>query len=378
MKYYNRNKKDDLTRIAFWITIAFIVIAPIENILRTEQYVYIVGIILLGSCILKRKMIIKNNSAIWACYLIYYFVACAWSVNQNVVSGIPVVAAELLFLMMQLQFKYTGNDFEIIKRAFIIQGWILLLLCMTFGSYMDNRFWLKSASSGADPNYLSGWFIIPICYSIEYLFSRKTKSIIKLMIVFQIVLSFYFIMQSASKSGLITNAIAVVAATLYTVKGTIKKHPFRAGLIVVLMIIGIMVALNYMPAYLVTRFKRGSGSLSGRIPMWISVMNSLINNPLALIFGFGTGSVSYHTGTGMVSHNTFLDIFCNQGLIGLTIVLFLMFSNLKYKWRSRPYATIALLSMSVLVFTLSAFNTRFFCFILFIIGANISNEDGHK
>lgn len=240
---------------------------------------------------------------------------------------------------------------------------------------MDSRFWLKSASSGADPNYLSGWFIIPLCFNVEYLFSNKTEFIVKLMMFLQIVLVFYFIMQTASKSCLIANAVAVILAGLFTVKETAKRYPVRAVVIIMLMVAAVVFALDHMPTYLLSRLTSGIGSMTGRVPMWRTLGHKFIDDPIGGVFGFGSSSVSYYTGTGLVAHNTFLDILCNQGLIGLIPLHVFMFGHMKEKWESRLYAMIALFAMSVLIFTVSAFNTRFFLLMMFLIGANIYCEE---
>ena len=59
-------------------------------------------------------------------------------------------------------------------------------------------------------------------------------------------------------------------------------------------------------------------------------------------------------------------------------MLVFMFFGLREKWRSRPYVVVALISMSVLIFTLSAFSTRFVMFMLFLIGAEIFDEDDNE
>ena len=366
------------SRLPLLVNILFILVAPIENIYRTEQYVYIVGIVALGACLFFRRSFKLNSSKYWLYFMIYAFIACLWSKNTGAYASLLTMYAQLLFLILQLQFPYSSEDYQKIKVAFLVQNWILIALCFRFGSYMDSRFWLKSALSGADPNYLSGWFIIPLCYAVEFLFSEKTKLWQKAVVVAQIVVSFYFIMQTASKSGLITNAFAIALATLYTLRDTVRKHPLRALLVVVAFIAGVALVINYMPAYLLSRLSNRDLTLSGRTKWWSEIMGRLLGNPLGLIFGYGTSSVALYTSSGMVSHNTFLDIFFNQGLIGLTLMLVFMFSGLREKWRSRPYVVVALISMSVLIFTLSAFSTRFVMFMLFLIGAEIFDEDDNE
>lgn len=312
--------KLNVDKIAFWVTMLFIMVAPVENILRTEQIFYVIGIFLLGLCVVNRHRLYIDDSKYILLLMVYMFLTCYWSVDENAFGSLVVIYAELLFLFLQLQFRYSKDEYKKIKIAFLIQNWILLFLCFTNGSYMDNRFWLKSATSGADPNYLSGWFVIPLCFAVEYLFSENVKKVWKIALITQIVLSFYFIMQTASKSGLITNACVAAIATIYTSRKLIKEHPGRAVFIIALFTIAVIIAINHMPTYLVQRLTNGDTTGTGRFPMWLTLAREMINNPIKMIFGFGTGSVKYYTGKGLVSHNTFLDVLFNEGFLGFSIL----------------------------------------------------------
>lgn len=367
--------KLNVNKIAFWLTMLFIVVSPIENILRTEQIFYVIGILILGFCVVNRRQLYADNSKYILLLMAYMFFTCYWSTEDNAFGSLVVIYAELLFLFLQLQFRYSKDEYKKIKMAFLIQNWILLLLCFTNGSYMDNRFWLKSATSGADPNYLSGWFVIPLCFAVEYLFSENVKKVWKVALVGQIILSFYFIMQTASKSGLITNACVVAIATIYTLRSIIKKHPVRAILIIVIAVTAFVFAINHMPAYLVQRLTNGDTTGTGRFPMWLTLAKEMVNNPVRMIVGFGTGSVKYYTGKGLVSHNTFLDVLFNEGFLGFSILWCYIVKSIKKKRMEFPFTVIAFLGMSVLLLTLSAFNTRFFMLMLFLIGADVTEKE---
>lgn len=366
--------KVDVNKTAFWVTILFILIAPVENILHTEQIVYVLGIAILGFCVVNRGALFVDNSKYILLLMVYMFLTCYWSAEKSAFNSLITIYAELLFLFLQLQFSYKKSDYRKIKIAFLIQNCILLALCFTNGIYMDNRFWLKSATSGADPNYLSGWFVIPLCFSVEFLFYEELKKIWKILLVVQIVLSFYFIMQTASKSGLITNVCVVAIATIYTSKKIIRKHPRRALSIIILFLIAFLIAINHMPDYLVQRLTNGDMTGTGRFPMWITLVKEMLNNPLKMVIGFGTGSVKYYTGTGLVSHNTFLDVLFNEGVIGFSFLICYIVKSIKAKRKTCPFTVIAFLGMAVLLLTLSAFSTRFFMLMLFLIGMNLTEQ----
>ena len=366
--------KLDVNKTAFWVTVFFILVSPIENILRTEQIIYVFGILILALCVVQRKFLIINNSKYIMALMIYMFLTCYWSAEKQAFNSLLVIYAELLFLYFQLQFSYTKSQYEKIKIAFLIQNGILLALCFTNGRYMDSRFWLKSATSGADPNYLSGWFVIPLCFAVDFLFSEKVKKIWKILITVQIILSFYFIMQTASKSGLITNACVLAIVTIYTSRKLIKEHPGRALVVLAVFVMGIMIAINNMPAYLVQRLTNGDTTGTGRFPMWATLTEAMLANPIQMIVGFGTGSVKYYTGTGLVSHNTYLDLLFNEGIIGFIPFAIYVVEAIRIKLKKCPYTVIAFLGMSVLLLTLSAFNTRFFMLLLFLIGMDITED----
>lgn len=362
-------------KIAVWVTLVFLLVAPFENIVRSEQFVYVIGVAVLLFCVLVKRHLFRNYSLLILVFMIYMFFATEWSPVQNGFGTMLASYAGFIFLYLQIQFDYTSEDYEKIKIAFILQNWILLALCFRFGSYMDSRFWLKSASSGADPNYLSGWFVIPLCFAVDYLFSEKTEIFVKLLLVIQIILSFYFIMQTASKSGLFINFLVVLLAGFYAVRKDVREHPVRAIAIVALLIGGFFFAINHMPAYLVSRIDSGVGTASGRLPMWKNLITTMWQHPLHSIVGFGTGSDRLYTGSkGMRAHNTYLDILFDYGVIGFLLILTYMIKGVKNKMNRQPHIIIAFLGLSVLLFTLSSFNTRFFVSILFLLGMQISDD----
>lgn len=382
MTLYSESSGEDVMfiistdKIAVWVTLVFLLVAPFENIVRSEQFVYVIGVAVLLFCVIVKRQVFLNYSLQILIFMIYMFFATEWSQVDNGFETMLASYAGFIFLYLQIQFNYTSKDYEKIKIAFILQNWILLALCFSFGSYMDSRFWLKSASSGADPNYLSGWFVIPLCFAVDYLFSEKTKIVLKLCFVAQILLSFYFIMQTASKSGLFTNFLVVLMAGLYAVWKDVKEHPVKAVAIVALLIGGFFFAINHMPEYLVSRINSGVGTASGRFPMWKNLITTMLKYPLRSIVGFGTGSGRLYTGSqGMSAHNTYLDILFDYGVVGFFLIFTFMIKGVRNKLGKQPHIIIAFIGLSVLLFTLSSFNTRFFVSILFLLGMQISDEE---
>lgn len=72
--------------------------------------------------------------------------------------------------------------------------------------------------------------------------------------------------------------------------------------------------------------------------MWLTLAKEMLNNPLKMIFGFGTGSVKYYTGKGLVSHNTFLDVLFNEGFLGFSILWCYIVKSIRKKRKISFYS----------------------------------------
>lgn len=368
--------KINLESAAVWVTLIFIVISPIENILRIESILYVVGVVLLLTILVaQRRIEVKKATLPLIMLLVYTFISCFWSPNPSAFANMIPLSAAFIFLILQLQFDYSNTQYEMIKRAFIIQGFVLIVLCFSFGMYMDGRFWLRSTTSGADPNYLSGWFIIPECFAVEELTKRTTKFVTKGVLLLQIALSMYFIFQTGSRSGLISIAIGILLAFLYSIKSTIREHPVKALGIALGFIALVIIAVNNMPEIMVARLMKSDSNLGGRGHLWIELITKIFNSGIGVLIGMGQGATIYYNSGRVVAHNTYLDVFFNTGLVGLSLILTFVVSNLKNTIKERPYTAIANIAMIVLTLTLSSLSTRFFMLSYFILGLNCSNDE---
>lgn len=104
--------KLDVNKTAFWVTLIFILVSPIENILRTEQIVYALGIAVLVLCIVQRKYLLINNSKYIIALMIYMFLTCYWSAERQAFNSLFVSYAELLFIFATAVFIHRKSVWE--------------------------------------------------------------------------------------------------------------------------------------------------------------------------------------------------------------------------------------------------------------------------
>lgn len=91
--------KLDVNKTAFWVTLIFILVSPIENILRTEQVVYVLGIAILVFCVIQRKYLLLNNSKYIIVLMIYMFLTCYWSAERQALNSLLVIYKDDLFFI---------------------------------------------------------------------------------------------------------------------------------------------------------------------------------------------------------------------------------------------------------------------------------------
>lgn len=370
--------KFSLNNIPFWVSFLFIVISPIENILRIESIVYIIGTSLLAIFwLMKKRFKIKRKTIPLVLFITYCVLSCLWT-PANAFGSIVPTAAAFLFLILQLQFDYSAEQYVQIKNAFVLQWMLLIILCCCYGTYMDGRFWLRSEVSGADPNYLSGWFILPVCFGIEKITSRRTKWPLKLFLLILLGMSVYFVFQSGSRSGLISIAVCIIFSFLYSVKSTIKHNPVRAVAILIVFVILVNFAINNMPDIMLSRLENSDANLGGRGALWISLLLNYLKSGIGIVTGLGYGSTVFYNDGHVTAHNTYLDVLFNTGAIGLTCLLTFFFSSSRHLIHRRPYTLIAVGAMTILAMTLSALNTRFFMLSYFLLGIDINPKDKSK
>lgn len=353
-----------------------IILSPLEHIIGVEKIFYTIGLLGAALSIIDKKKIALNETCALLLFLGYAFLTCYWSVNASPFLNLFNTAVMYIFLFLILQHSYSIEDYECFKVAFIVQGAILLVLCFIFGTYQDNRFWIISSTTGADPNYLSGWFILPVAMANEY-FIKRTNVFIRILLIIEIALSFYFVAQSGSRSGLLCVAFVVLVYTMWTLRSEIRKRPIYGIVGIIVFIFLISIAIRMIPANTLYRFTEASdaGNLGGRTKIWKNLMSTLDSHPLGMICGMGQGTAPFYSGFDRVAHNTYMDIFFENGLLGLSFYLYFFFIALKNAFKKDIAIAIALISIGILIFTLSSTYMRFLIFMLFMADCHIYKNE---
>lgn len=140
--------------------------------------------------------------------------------------------------------------------------------------------------------------------------------------IFKLLVLFYGLFATGSRSSLI-GALLIIG--FHVLQSEQKKIAFAA--------IAVMVFVAPIAIYKVV-LKDGDPermeevlTLTGRLPFWQALINEGL--PREPLLGFGFMRIDYkeyfqsaHTYPGKMTHNTFMQVLMNLGLVGITIVLF--------------------------------------------------------
>ena len=357
---------------ATWTTMAFILVSPLENIYKIEQIYYILAIGVLAFLLLisQKGASLRNApnpTKPLLFYMIYATMSTLWSMNENALSGMVVFYAVFIFILLQSAFYYDEKNLRQIKIGFILQAVVTIYVCYTHGEVVDNRFWIKSDESGADPNYLAGWFLIPMSFIGEFFFKKGTKLLYRTVMLIIILNIFYFVMASGSRAGLATCTICLLSPFLVVLKNNVKRNPFYSVITIGGLLGTLYLISNNMSDVMSSRVEE-TQSMGARGIIWNDLMDALYAKPITMIFGYGQYSTTFLNRVHNAAHNTYLDLLVDTGIIGLLPMLLFIFRGVKAAFKCKEYEFVILaLSMCTLVFSLTALTTRFFTSFLFLM-----------
>lgn len=273
---------------------------------------------------------------------------------------------------------YNKHELELMENIQILLLIVLNALTLLSNGAEDGRTTLMIMGQTSDPNYFVGFFIFPLTVTLKQLVSGKHPLLSLLLIA----VSMYSVFLSGSRGGFFAVVATIAGFTLIYPSGVAKRVWFLIKCFVLLAVLW-MILKPILPEKIVERMTIESvleSGGTGRIVIWKSMIQEIIDQPEKLLFGRGTQSLHRLFANGrwnaVVAHNHLIQSVYNLGLVGLISFLLLTGISFFRCCRKRKCVSIAIIGMMALSLSLS-FNqtTRTFWNLIAYAAFAFPNDD---
>ena len=281
---------------------------------------------------------LKTNNVLsisfYGLYLLLGFASFMWSTNVGY-SALQwfMTSQTLVFCFFFVKSLYLLDQFfpEHPIRLYNLLGnsAFLLILVFVIGMWVNPDVFYRLTHGGEEarlggymmnPNelgMLAGVGVAGLMFDIRRN-HNKWWTIVKLLILF------YGLFATGSRSSLI-GALLIIG---FHVLQSEKKKFAIAAIVVMMMVAPIAIYKVVLKDGDPERMEEVL-TLTGRLPFWQALINEGL--PREPLLGFGFMRIDYkeyfqsaHTYPGKMTHNTFMQVLMNLGLVGMTLVLFQM------------------------------------------------------
>lgn len=244
------------------------------------------------------------------------------SVDRTFSSVMTLTLNLMLVLMLGVLVPYNARELEFLQKAMLWGCWLQIALTLIFSDYSAaGRLTLRFGQSTQDQNNNNTFFLYAFshhCY--HFLFQKKRKHIIPVLIIFALVLL------SGSRGALLAYALTFLFHICIYFKSS--KRPLHSICIVALLLVVVGIAfdliLGQMPESVSVRFswdyleEKGT---TGRSAVWAYLWDKYINSGFfRMLFGHGYGTtILVNEWNHRVAHNLYLDNLITIGLAGMIL-----------------------------------------------------------
>ncbi len=278
-----------------------------------------------------------NNILSMAFYGIYLLLGLAsfmWSTNVGY-SALQwfMTAQTLVFCFYFIKSLYLLDQFfpdhKIRLYNLLGNSAFVLILVFVIGMYVNPDDFYRLTHGGEEAR-LGGYMMNPnelgmlAGVGVAGLMFDIRRNHRKWLTIFKLLILFYGLFATGSRSSLI-GALLIIG---FHVLQSEKKKFAIAAIVVMIMVAPIAIYKVVLKDGDPERLEEVL-TLTGRLPFWQALINEGL--PREPLLGFGFMRIDYkeyfqsaHTYPGKMTHNTFMQVLMNLGLIGITSVLFQM------------------------------------------------------
>ncbi len=313
--------------------------APSATLLR---YVGLVVLVVVPCVAWLREQMAKPPRAamFWSLFVLWSAVTTMWAINQeDALHRLPTAVGLWLLYLAVVSVRVTEKELSRIVFLTVLGGSSAAIfaihLFFSSGS-VDGRASMAEGSTQADPNFFAATLLLPFSLALGEVLASRTlwRRVFYLAAMGGIALA---ILLSMSR-GIMAAAAIITLVFVFRLR-------LNWRLLLPVAVLG--VALMYMPNMFYQRVHEATNSrVSGRLDIWVAGLHSLTRYG---IFGAGldnfsnayqgfAGTSRFFLGEKRASHNVYLAIAVELGILGFSALIAAVRSHLREF--SRPARTL--------------------------------------
>lgn len=282
------------------------------------------------------------TAILWSLFVLWSVLSMLWAIDlQTTLSSIRNAVGLLIFYLILSSYKIHWKEYETLKW-FIVAGGIFAGAFSLF-SYQElyrsaadiDRMAVTIGKHSSGLNSLAYSLLLPVAVCLEKILEQRKKLIKGILCICFAIIVFCIIL-----TGCRAVMVGVAAIFAITILSTRQKISF----LTVLIIIGMIIA-PFIPDFFFTRWDEAldTGG-AGRLDIWYIGFKALIEKYLPIGAGLGNFPMAFdefsHINphflkTGRAAHNTYLGIFVELGIIGISLMILAMWKS--YRQIQSPF-----------------------------------------
>lgn len=317
------------------------------------------------------KLYFDGVTSVWLLLTVYQAITIFWS--ENPASGkSQIVGLVEVFLVTTLMLNetYTKKSRILAEKAFLISGLVYFAFALFFTVdqiYTGRKIITFGTYGSVDPNEWCAYLIVPIVVVTSRLY--EDRSIYKkIFYIVYILLTLYLALMEGSRGGLL--AILVTLLFVICKRTQLRTQTIFGGLflLVTLFFVTYNFILPKIPASVLSRFTvqgiTAYGGAGGRGELWKEIIVFLNDHIGRLIAGnglYGAKSVPY------VTHNQYLQILLDTGIIGLVLYIVLLIRIYKNAKNKGLLETASFIGIQVALLSLTAYSWFKAVYVIYLL-----------
>lgn len=267
----------------------------------------------------------------------------------------------LLFVLLS-GFKLRPEEHTFLKKTFILASIFYSILiirsCASLAGIRYTHGAIVLFNTEFDPNFIA----IPLVAALSLLFDTIVNEKKRILAIGGYAVVATAILLTASRGAFLGVAVTFVCFFVFYLASREVSLGRKAG-IFLLFIAGLFLIAYIAAAYFPQQFDRminfNTGADNGRLALWMSSLELWMEHPI-----FGAGLDGMYLRNGLASHNTYLQVLSETGVVGFICCSFIMVHLVKKCFLYDKSLFVLCCGTLVQIMFLSALSDRCFWIIL--------------